>query len=124
MSQSQFRRRFIAGVIGCLAVAFLLGRFTGFEPHWRQLRDGMTEAEVTLLLGKPKRTGNSWCIGAGNQRVKRWEYDRWGLAVSAHYYVDFDYIGPRGSPVVFRWERDEETWIWLRTWLRPLARVQ
>src|SRR5690349_2930203 len=98
MTVSRFRTRVIALVIVCCALAFSLGRFTGFEPRWRSLRDGMTQAEVRQAIGSPTRTGTSGTLGAGNLNVTRWEYKR-GRST---YCVDFDYIGSGGVPVVFR----------------------
>ena len=110
MSVSQFKRRIIAGIVVCGALTFLLGRFTGFEPRWRGLRDGMTQAEVMQALRTPTWTGNGDCIGAGNKPVTRWEYRRCSVGRFVHYCVDFDYIGPGGTPVVFRTERFSEEW--------------
>ena len=99
-------------VVVCGALAFLLGRFTGFEPRWRGLSDGMTQPEVKQALGSPTRTGTTGTIGAGNRNVARWEYKRGRCT----YCVDFDYIGPGGVPVVFRTERFSEEWDWPSWW--------
>ena len=112
MSASQFRRRFIAGVILCLVLAFLIGRFSGFEPRWRAVKDGMSEAQVRQALGSPSWVGTSGCIGWGGKNVLRWEYRRFFPRGCMHYYVDFDYIGVGGAPVVFRTERFREEWWW------------
>ena len=122
MSVSQFRRRFIAGVMLGGLLAFLLGRFTGLEPRWGGLRDGMTQAEVMHVLGAPTRTGNGDCIGAGNKPVVRWEYRSSHLGRFIHYCVDFDFIGPGGCPVVFRTDRYDEEWPFLLS--LPWGRVK
>ena len=111
MRASQLNRGLFAGVIVCGFLAFLLGRLGGpdFSTRWRNLRDGMAQAEVRQALGSPTSAGTTWTIGAGNQNVTRWEYKR-GRST---YCVDFDYIGPGGAPVVFRTERFCEEW---RTW--------
>ena len=108
MSVSQMRRRFTAGFIACALLAFLLGRFTTFDGRWGGLRDGMSQAEVRHVLGVPAWAGYGYCIGAGDQKITRWDYRRWELGRSLHYCVDFDYIGPGGAPVVFRTERISE----------------
>src|SRR5262249_53512542 len=92
MSASQFNRRFGGAVILCLMLAFLIGRLTGFEPRWRGLKDGMTEAQVRQALGPPSSVGTSGCIGWGGRNVLRWEYRRFFPKGCMHYYVDFDYI--------------------------------
>ncbi len=122
MRESQFRRRFIFGVIVCGALAFLLGRFgmTGLERQWRNLRDGMTQAEVKQVLGLPSSTGKTSTIGAGGQLLTRWEYKR-GRQM---YCVDFDYIGPGGAPVVYRTERYSEEWNWPPWWPWRLMRAR
>jgi hypothetical protein len=117
MSVSQFRRRFVAGIIICLGLAFLIGRFKGFEPRWGELKDGMTQVEVMRVLGAPAWAGNGSCTGAGDKKVARWEYRRWQLGRSVYYFVDFDYIGPGGAPVVFRTERVAEEWMGPLSWL-------
>ena len=116
MSASQLRRRFVAGAILFGAVAFLVGRFTGFEPRWRRLKDGMTEAQVKQALGSPNWVGTSGCIGAGGKEVIRWDYPRSLLGRCIHHYVDFDYVGVGGAPVVFRTERFREEWTWPSWW--------
>ncbi|HEY5913034.1 MAG TPA: hypothetical protein VJA21_20785 [Verrucomicrobiae bacterium] len=125
MSVLQFRVRFIVGVIVCVVLAFLVGRFTGFEVRWRGLSDGMTQAEVRRVLGAPTRTGSSGCIGAGNKPVERWEYRRHEAGRAVYHYVDFDFIGAGGTPVVFRTERYRGEWTWLscmRWWARAKCR--
>jgi hypothetical protein len=112
----RFPKVVLAGIIFCAAMAFLFGRFTGFEPHWRAVKDGMTQAEVTLALGSPIWTGYGEATGAGDKRVTRWEYRRSYLGGYVHYYVDFDYIGPGGIPAVFRTERRVESWGWPQWW--------
>ena len=111
MRASQLNRRLFTGVIVCGFLTFLLGRLGGpdFNTRWRNLRDGMAQAEVRQALGSPTSAGTTWTIGAGNQNVTRWEYKR-GRST---YCVDFDYIGPGGAPVVSRTERFYEEW---RTW--------
>lgn len=114
MRASPFHRGLITAVVLC-AIAFLLGRFSNrFEGRWRDLKNGMTQAEVMQALGSPTSTGRTPTIGAGNQPVTRWEYRR-GLRT---YCVDFDYIGPGGAPLVFRTEIDKEEWDWT-IWFPP-----
>jgi len=113
MSASHFRRSFIAGVIVCLVLAVWIGRLTRFEPRWNGLKDGMTEAQVRQVLGSPSWVGTSGCIGWGGKNVLRWEYRRFFPGGAMHYYVDFDYIGFEGAPVVFRTEHFREEWRWL-----------
>jgi hypothetical protein len=110
MSALQFRRRFIAGVILCLLLALLIGRSTSFQPRWRGLKDGMTQAQVRRALGSPSAVGTSGCIGWDGKNVLRWDYRRFFPTGVMHYYVDFDYIGAGGAPVVFRTERFREEW--------------
>src|SRR5690349_24141266 len=105
MSAALFRRVFVAGIIFCGVLAFCIGRFGGFEPRWRGLKDGMTQSEVRQVLGPPSWIGTSGCIGAGNKMVIRWEYRRSEPGCDLHYYVDFDFIGIDGAPVVYRTER-------------------
>lgn len=122
MRESQFKRRFVAGLILCGVLAYLVGRFgeIGFNARWRHLRDGMTQYEVRQALGVPTLIGKTWIIGAGNQPVTRWEYKRGRCS----YYVDFDYIGPGGTPVIYRTERIWKKWNWPPWWpWRPLARA-
>ena len=76
----------------------------------------MTQAEVMHVLGTPTRTGNGECIGAYGNQVTRWEYRRYRAGRFAPYYVDFDYIGLGGTPVVFRTERSWEEWDWPSWW--------
>lgn len=110
MSALQFRRRLIASAILCVVLAFWIGRLTSFEPRWRGVKDGMTEAQVRQALGVPSWVGTSQCIGSGGKEVIRWDYRRSVLGGSVHYFVDFDYIGAGGAPVVFRTERFREEW--------------
>ena len=99
-----------------LLLAFLLGWFCtpGFGTRWRNIKDRMTREEVRKVLGTPTWTGTSGVIGDGNQPVTRWEYKR----DFCTYYVDFDYIGPDGAPLVFRTERLQKDWesLWWRLW--------
>ncbi len=76
----------------------------------------MTQAEVRHVLGAPTWAGNGYCIGAGNKPVARWEYRRWDVGRLVFYYVDFDFIGPGGTPVVFRTERCSQEWLPLPWW--------
>src|SRR5882762_9468636 len=100
MHISHFKKRFIGGLLVCGLLAFLLGRLGGpdFNTRWRNLKDGMTQNEVSQALGIPTWTGKTMTIGAGNQPVTRWQYMRGRCT----YCVDFDYIGPGGTPLVFR----------------------
>jgi hypothetical protein len=103
-------------------LVFFLARFVApsFSTRWRGIKDGMTQAEVRKALGTPTWTGTSGTIGAGNKEVTRWEYKH-GLA---RYHVDFDYIGPHSTPLVFRTERSQKDWDWLwwRLWGRSRVR--
>jgi hypothetical protein len=100
--------------MGCGLLAILLCLFSGpdFNTRWHDLRDGMSQKEVSQALGSPTSTGKTGVIGAGNQAVTRWEYKRGRWT----YCVDFDYIGPGGTPVVFRTERYLEEWEWPSWW--------
>jgi len=115
----------VAGAIACGLLAFLVGRFTSFEPRWRGLRDGYTESEVRQVLGPPSWIGTSGYIGAGGKDVIRWEYRRSDPGHYVHYYVDFDYIGIGGAPVVYRTERVREVWEWPSwfPWVRAKVKV-
>jgi len=118
----KLQRRVIAGAIVFALLAFLLGRFgaPSFSTRWRNVRDGMTQKEVRKALGSPTSMGTSGTIGAGNQQVTRWEYKR-GRCI---YYVDFDYIGPKGAPLVFRTERYLQEWEQQWWWPLPRSRVR
>jgi hypothetical protein len=124
MSVSQFSRGMIAAVIVCGALAFLLGRSTGFEPRWRSVKDGMTQAQVMHMLGTPTWIGNSGCSGAGGKPVTRWAYRRCRPGGFVQYYVDFDYIGPGGAPLVFRTQQFTEEWTWPSWWPWERARAR
>ncbi len=114
MSESQFHRGLVTGLVFCASLAFLLGRIQGrFVSHWRHLKDGMTQSEVTETLGRPNWTGKTFVRGAGDQPVTRWEYKR-GRYI---YCVDFDYIGPQSAPVVYRTEHFQDEWNW--PWWSP-----
>jgi len=121
MYASQLNRRLIAGIVVCGLLAFLLGRFGApdFNTGWRNLRDGMTQKEVRQALGSPTLIGKTYTIGFGDQQVTRWEYKR-GRWI---YCVDYDYIGPGGTAVVFRTERYWEEWKWPAWWLSTLNRL-
>jgi hypothetical protein len=101
-------------------LAFWLGRFgsPSVYTRWRAVKDGMSQAEVRKVLGTPTSIGTSGTIGAGNQPVTRWEYRR----ELCTYYVDFDYIGPGGAPLVFRTEQFRADWEW--PWWWPFARAK
>lgn len=81
----------------------------------------MTQSEVRQVLGPPSWIGTSGCIGAGNKMVIRWEYRRSEPGCDLHYYVDFDFIGIDGAPVVYRTERSCHRWE-LPSWF-PWARA-
>jgi hypothetical protein len=93
------------GAIACGVLALLIGPLAAFEARWRGLKDGMTETQVRQALGPPSWVGTSGTIGAGNQKVIRWDYSRSFLGRPVHYCVDFDYVGVKGAPVVFRTDR-------------------
>lgn len=101
-------------VIICSLVVFcaIVLSGPGFCSRWGNVRDGMTQAEVTKLLGRPTRIGNGDCQGVGGKVVTRWQYEVILPGRCVYYYVDFDYIGPDGSPVVFRTERVCQQWHW------------
>ena len=123
MRASYFQKKLVGGVIAFALLFTLLWLLSGpdFNTRWRRLRDGMTQKKVSQSLGNPTATGNTLTIGAGNQRVTRWEYKRGRWT----YCVDFDYVGPSGAPVVFRTERYWQDWecpSWW-PWQRPKARA-
>jgi len=103
-------------VCGLLVLVFVCPSGPRFSSRWHRLRDGMTEAEVRNLLGSPTQIGKSGCIGAGGKAVIRWDYWRSVPGRSVHYYVDFDYTGPRGAPEVFRTECRREKWMRPEWW--------
>ena len=55
----------------------------------------------------------------------RWDYRRAQLGRGVHYYVDFDFIGVAGTPVVYRTERFREELRWPSwfPWQPPKARA-
>jgi hypothetical protein len=112
--------KLILAIVIFVLIAFFLGRFgmASFYTRWRNVKDGMSQREVRKALGTPTQIGASKTIGAGNQPVTRWEYRR-GHCV---YWVDFDYIGPGGAPLVFRTERFQRDWEWPSWW--PFARAK
>lgn len=113
-------RRLIVGAVALGLLAFLLGRFgtPSFRTRWRNVKDGMTQREVTKLLGKPTMTWKTWTIGAGDQQITEWRYDQGRCT----YCVDFDYVGPGGAPLVFRTERIQRDWEWPSWW--PFAKAR
>ncbi len=125
MSKSKLKLGFIAGLVICGVLAFLFGQSQGFESRWRGVKDGMTQAEIRHLLGTPTQIGDGSYIGAGNKPVAHWEYRRRHMGRIVHYWVDFDFIGPDGIPVVYRTERLAEEWEWPSwcPWYRPKARA-
>src|SRR5215211_7514365 len=86
------RRRLTAYAIACSILAGMICLYVRLDFHarWRNLKDGMSQAEVRQTLGNPSSIGKSGTIGAGNQLVIRWDYKRG----RHHYCVDFDYISP------------------------------
>ena len=114
MSASHLNKRLIRGVIVCGLLVILLCLFNvpDFGDGWRHLRNGMTQQEVRRALGAPTWTGNTQCIGAGGVKVTRWQHKRRHWI----YCIDFDYIGPGGTPVVFRTERFLDEWRWPSWW--------
>ena len=125
MSVSRYQKGLLAGIVLCGVFAFTMGYFTGFEPAWRTIRDGMTQSQVTQALGPPTTVGTSGCLGAGSKEVVRWDYRRSFFGGSMHHYVDFDFIGANGAPAVFRTERSREAWTWpfWSPWQRAKARA-
>jgi hypothetical protein len=118
MRLSRLNRTLLASIILCAIVAFLLCRLSGLENRWRNVKDGMSQAEVAHSLGAPSSTNNTQTIGAGGRLVTRWVYKEG----RRNYCVDFDYVGPGGAPVVYRTERyiDEwrppSWWPWVHWW--------
>jgi len=115
----RFKIGVVAG-IGLGLLALVLGLFgpPSFSSRWGNLTDGMTQEEVSKTLGNPTSKLKTTTIGAGGQQVTEWEYKRGRWT----YYVDFDYIGPGGAPLVFRTERYRVDWDW-PSWL-PWQRVR
>lgn len=120
-----FRKALIAGAVLCGVAFLLISGFPTFVPRWRGLKDGMTEAQVKSRLGSPDAVGTSGCIGSGGKEVLRWDYRRSLFGRVLHYYVDFDYIGVDGAPVVHRIEffREERTWPSWWPWQGAKARA-
>ena len=122
MYASRFKKRLIVGFVACSLLALLLGLLSrpGFDTRWRNLRPGMTQMEVRKTLGSPARTGKTEVIGAGGRNVTSWEYKR-GLW---KYCVDFDYIGPGGTPLAYRFIRFREEWSFPPWWpWKPRAKA-
>ena len=122
MNTPRFGRGIGFGIVVCIVAAFLVWNYTGFEACWRGLRDGMTQQEVLHMLGRPTQTGTG-ALGAGNQRCPSWTYRRWHGRRFVCYEVDFDFIGPGGSPVVFRTARYDEEWEW-PSWVPLIGRAK
>jgi hypothetical protein len=113
MLDSRTKKRLIGAVSAALfAILLYLICSSGFGTRWRALKPGMTQMEVGEALGPPTSTGYGDALGAGKQFVTRWYYKR-GRST---YYVDFDYIGDMGMPVVFRTDRYWEKWKWPSWW--------
>jgi hypothetical protein len=112
MKSGRQRLLFIATV--CIAAPLLLVslNISSFDSRWRSLNDGMTESQVRQVLGNPNLVGTSGCMVAGGREAIRWEYKRTLAAHVDYYYVDFDYLGAGGAPVVFRTEREQMEWSW------------
>jgi hypothetical protein len=74
----------------------------------------MTQPEVMQALGIPSLALEGNTVGAGNNKVTRWEYRR-GRRI---FCIDFDFVGMDGAPVVFRTELliRERTWPWWWPW--------
>jgi hypothetical protein len=109
------RRLSILGLLGSGVVVFAvitLTRTTQFPAHWRGVKPGLTEAEVTRVLGAPTLTEATSITGVGGRPVTRWNYKRG----RSEYYVDFDYTGPGGAPLVFRTGCSRPSWHWPRWW--------
>jgi hypothetical protein len=125
MRPSQFKKRLIAFVILGGLLAFLLGLYgpRGFTARWRDLKPGMTQAEVRQAVGAPTWSGKTDVIGVGDQPVTSWHYKR-GRWI---YCADFDYAGPGGAPLLYRTTRFKQEWelqlpSWW-PWQRPKARA-
>ena len=105
-------------ICACLVICAALLSGPGVYVRWHNLKDGMSQAEVRQLLGAPTWTGKGECTGAGGKPVVRWEYRVKLPGRTVYYRVDFDYIGPGGSAVVFRTERflPERDWPWWCPW--------
>jgi len=107
----RLRTRLMIGTIIMGLFAFFVGccfRPAGFSSRWNNVRDGMTQDQVKELLGTPTLTQKAATIGAGNQPVTEWQYQRGDWT----YCVDFDYIGAGGAPLVFRTERYRPEFDW------------
>ena len=114
MSASHLRKGLIAGLIATCLLPLLLYLFSGpdFQTRWRNLKDGMTQMQVKRALGTPDASVKTSAIGAGDQPVTRWLYKRGRFT----YCVDFDYIGTRGAPIVYRTERLSNGPAWPPSW--------
>lgn len=113
------------GVIsfGILGTLIWMGRLPNFEARLREVIPGMTETDVRKALGSPTWTEKTEIIGAGGERVISWRYVR-GHRIPGHwiYAVDFDYVGPGGTPAVFRTTRSWQERRWPSWW--PPARAK
>jgi len=121
MGQSRLKQLLMIGAAcGLFTILFVVLCGPSLERQWRNLKDGMTQQEVSRALGTPSWTGPGSAIGAGNKVVTRWGY-RQGRY---RYFVDFDYTGPNGTPTVYRTERVVEGWDMPAWWPWTRARAR
>lgn len=116
LSKDRIRRHLALGLCGAVVVIalFVAMQFLlplPMEALWGKVVVGMSESEVVAVFGKrPASVVQIGVVGVGGKKVTRWDYrcGRW------HYYIDFDYFGPHGTPAVLRKlkERVRSPWRW------------
>lgn len=66
MQTTRSKLIFVLVLVGCgLLVAFVALSRPGIYTRWRRVHDGMTQAEVSQLLGSPSWIGDGDCTGGG-----------------------------------------------------------
>lgn len=127
MRAQQHTKWRVAGILalGILAILLWLSRHPDIDTQWRDLRPGMTQADVRRIMGAPIWAGKSEVIGKGGENVLTWRYVR-GRSISGWwtYSVDFDYVGPGGAPAVFRTTRSWQERSWPSWWPSPRAKAK
>lgn len=91
-------QKLIAGIL-VFSFAFLLVWLIcapTFEARWRNLKYGSTQGDVQKTLGSPTSTGANGVIGAGDQPVVSWEYNR-GSTNTAWILITLDLEAHRSS---------------------------